>query len=37
MNLTKANLGQLLFLAQNITEYRMAAIAELDGRIPRNG
>ena len=32
MNLKKANLGQLLFLAQNVTEYRMAAIAELEVR-----
>jgi hypothetical protein len=32
INLTKANLGQLLYLAR-FTEYRNAALLELDRRI----
>lgn len=35
MNLTKANLSQLIYLAR-FTQYRDAAILELDRRVPRN-
>lgn len=36
MKLTNCTLGQLYFLARNNDEYRIAALVEIDRRIPRN-